>query len=256
MAMFGLGAWWRRRRLSKVPFSTVWFDALLERVPELKKLGQADRARLAERAREFLAGKAFHGAGGLEIDESISTKIATLAAWPALNLGPEAFAGWGDVVVYPGTFRARRRKHDRDTGIVREYDEDLAGEAWSSGPMVISLEDLMLDLAHPEDEQNVVIHEMAHKIDGLDGDMDGRPPLHRGMDPEEWRRTMQRSFDLMNHRLDRGLDPPIDPYAATAPEEFFAVCSEYYHVAPGRLAEAYPEVHRLLQRFYRPAALA
>jgi Mlc titration factor MtfA (ptsG expression regulator) len=254
--MFGIGAWWRRRRLSKVPFSTVWFDALVERVPELKRLGTSERMRLAERAREFLAGKALHGADGLDIDESISTKIATLAAWPALNLGPEAFEGWSDVVIYPGTFRARRRKHDRDTGIVREYDEDLAGEAWSSGPMVISLEDLMLDLAHPEDEQNVVIHEMAHKIDGLDGDMDGRPPLHRGMDPEEWRRTMQRAFDLMNHRLDHGLDTPIDPYAATAPEEFFAVCSEYYHLAPSRLAEAYPEVHRLLQQFYRPAALA
>ena len=43
---------------------------------------------------------------------------------------------------------------------------------------------------------------------------------------------------------------PIDPYAATAPEEFFAVASEYHFLAPGLLHNAYPAVASLLRRFY------
>ena len=42
----------------------------------------------------------------------------------------------------------------------------------------------------------------------------------------------------------------IDPYAASAPEEFFAVVSEYHFLAPELLSAAYPEVARLTAQFY------
>jgi MtfA peptidase len=42
----------------------------------------------------------------------------------------------------------------------------------------------------------------------------------------------------------------IDPYAAEAPDEFFAVVSEYHFSAPALLQQALPEVAFELQRFY------
>ena len=45
--------------------------------------------------------------------------------------------------------------------------------------------------------------------------------------------------------------PFIDPYAADAPEEFFAVCSEIFFAAPEGLREIYPAYYQLLARFYR-----
>jgi Mlc titration factor MtfA (ptsG expression regulator) len=47
----------------------------------------------------------------------------------------------------------------------------------------------------------------------------------------------------------------IDPYAATAPEEFFAVVSEYHFSAPGLLADAMPEIAAHLREFYGPSPL-
>ena len=50
--------------------------------------------------------------------------------------------------------------------------------------------------------------------------------------------------------LDAGADVDIDAYAAEAPEEFFAVCSEYHFSAPAVLRAALPTVAAHLERFY------
>ncbi|MND02075.1 Protein MtfA [compost metagenome] len=44
----------------------------------------------------------------------------------------------------------------------------------------------------------------------------------------------------------------LDPYAAEAEDEFFAVVSEYYFTAPDVLAEHHPEVHAEFRAFYGP----
>ena len=53
-------------------------------------------------------------------------------------------------------------------------------------------------------------------------------------------------------QVDAGHETAIDPYAAEAPEEFFAVVTEYHFSAPQLLAEAMPEVAVHLARFYGP----
>ena len=49
---------------------------------------------------------------------------------------------------------------------------------------------------------------------------------------------------------------PLDPYASRHPAEFFAVASEAFFVMPQPLADAYPEVYRLLARYYRQDPLS
>ena len=101
----------------------------------------------------------------------------------------------------------------------------------------------------------VAVHEMAHKLDALDGVLDGTPPLPRPWQ-RAWAQDFQRAFDGFVARVDAGHDTALDPYAAEAPEEFFAVCSEYHFSAPALLRDTLPEVAAHLERFYGPSPLA
>jgi Mlc titration factor MtfA (ptsG expression regulator) len=227
------------------------FRRTLDQLPGLAQLATAERERLLDYAGRFLADKQIVGAQDFGVDHGMRTTIALLACWPVLDLGYQWLCGWREVIVYPGGFRARRSHDDDATGVVHEWDEDLAGESWDHGPLVLSWEDLCLDLAQPDDVQNVVVHEIAHKLDARDGAADGAPPLPRTINPRVWSREFQTAFEHLRAVVDRDEnDAAIDPYAATAPEEFFAVVSEYHFLAPDLLRVAYPEVARLTARFY------
>ena len=59
-------------------------------------------------------------------------------------------------------------------------------------------------------------------------------------------------------RVDAGEDTLVDPYGAEAIEEFFAVASEAFFVAPRQLQHEEPVLYDLLVDFFRqqPAAHA
>ena len=103
---------------------------------------------------------------------------------------------------------------------------------------------------------NVAIHEFAHKLDMRNGSANGRPPLHTGMDPDDWARILQDAYDDLRQRVERGEETLIDPYATESPAEFFAVMSEYLFEAPDVLHAAYPAVYAQLAQFYRQDTLA
>lgn len=244
-------SWWRRRSQRRVDPDAPAFAKTFDALPSLARLDGSRRERLFDYAGRFLGDKHFVGAHGLEVDHAMRTTIAQLACWPILDLDYSWLAGWSEVIVYPGGFRARRTHDDDDTGVVHEWDEELAGESWDQGPLILSWEDLCLDLAEPGDLQNVVVHEIAHKLDARDGAADGAPPLPRSIDARHWARAFQAAYDDLCAQVDADeTRAAIDPYAASAPEEFFAVVSEYHFLAPELLAAAYPEVARLTACFY------
>ena len=92
---------------------------------------------------------------------------------------------------------------------------------------------------------------MAHKLDMLHGEANGRPPLHRHMDPETWRLDFSAAFEDLKRRINAGDTPVMDEYAATDSGEFFAVTSEYFFDTPDVLEAEYPSVYRRLCEFYR-----
>ena len=103
---------------------------------------------------------------------------------------------------------------------------------------------------------NVVIHELAHKLDALTGSVNGLPPLHRGMPVQRWSRALGAAYERLGRCIDRGETPPIDAYAAESPAEFFSVASEYFFTLPETLRRAFPPVYEQLAHFYRQAPLA
>ena len=130
----------------------------------------------------------------------------------------------------------------------------LIGEAWERGPVILSWADILDTLDEPG--LNVVIHEMAHKLDMLTGEVNGLPPLHPGMKIEDWSRAFNAAYEQLCRDADRGRPTALDPYAAESPGEFFAVISEAFFETPGRVAETWPAVYEQLRMFYRQNPLA
>ena len=182
------------------------------------------------------------------LDDYWRLLIAMQACLPALQQGAASLRGWREVLVYPGEFKVRRSHHDECTGVVAEGNQVLSGEAWEHGPLVLSLADVQLDLEQPWDGYNVVVHEMAHKLDMLDGAPDRIPPL--GDIPRRgWIERFQTAYDrLANATAESG--GPIASYAADNIGEYFAVLSELHYSQPGLLREAEPAVAALLEAYY------
>jgi Mlc titration factor MtfA (ptsG expression regulator) len=137
---------------------------------------------------------------------------------------------------------------------MHEWEEALIGEAWDLGPLILSWADV--EASGLGDGYNVAIHEIAHKLDLLNGEVDGFPPLHRGMSRKAWVEAFTLAFNDLQRRVDSGEDTAIDPYAAEEPGEFFAVLSEYFFELPELVEAEYPAVYRQLAAFYRQDPLA
>lgn len=212
--------------------------------------------RLRGLAARFLADKQFTALAGAELDATRRLLIAAQACLPVLDLGYEGLRGWRQVLVYPGEFRVRREHHDEATGVVTEGDDSLIGEAWERGPLVLSWADIEHDLADPHAGFNVIIHEIAHKLDMQGGGSDGVPPLPPGLARSEWIRTFQQAYDAHCNAVDAGQDTAIDPYAAESPDEFFACLTEAWFSNAALVEAEMPAVAQLLQRLFRPGAAA
>ena len=244
---------------------------VLDAHPFLAALNADESAQLLARSAWLLASKTINGAQGLEVSDFMRLSIAAQASLPILNLAPELYEGWDEIIVYPASFRIPRSRQD-DDGVVHEYIEDAAGEAWEGGPLVLSWEDTQLS----DGGFNVVIHEFAHKLDLRSGFADGMPSLaaHPDLKPKVWRQVLDDSLDRFIAALDaveaaipHDVNPeseeadawygqlPMDPYAATDEAEFFAVSSEHFFVDPIPMQQALPEWYGLLRAYYRQDTL-
>jgi hypothetical protein len=226
----------------------VW-SWLVKDHPILEGLSPEELSRLREQSTLFLHEKTFEGADGLELTDGMREVIAVQACLPILNLGTESYENWKTVVVVPDVFIEEHTEFDK-AGVAHEWDEDNSGESWDTGPVVLSWKDV--EASGWGDGYNVIIHEAAHRLDLLDGEVNGRPALHADMKPGEWLEVFSHAYgDLKGKAGRKKRRLKIDPYAVEDDGEFFAVTSEYFFEQPGVLRAEYPDVFRLLCAFYR-----
>jgi hypothetical protein len=222
----------------------------LARYPFLARLDPADRTELRRLSSLFLDDKEFSGAQGLELTDDMAVAIAAQACLPVLRLGLRAYDSFVGIVVHPDEVQVRR-EHVDDDGIVHEYDDVLAGEAMEGGPVMLSWRDVSAAGDSADWGYNVVIHEFAHVLDMGDGLADGIPPLPGAAERQRWQAVLDREYEVFCTRVDAEQDTLLDPYGAESPEEFFAVASEAFFVAPDGLRQEYPQLYALLSGFYR-----
>jgi Mlc titration factor MtfA (ptsG expression regulator) len=246
-----LSRWRERRILRRQPIAEIDWRAVLARSEPIRRLDASDQARLRELATLLLHEKSLEPVQGLELDPGQRAQLAALACLPILKLGLHWYRGWHSFVIYPDTFVPEREFVD-EAGVVHRHHTPLHGEAWEQGPVILAWEAVArAGLGH-----NVVIHEMAHKLDMLNGGANGFPPLHARMNRRSWVRVLGSAFRQLEQRVREGYPPPLDPYGLENPGEFFAVASEAFFEAPRRLRNFSPELYQQLSLFYRQRPLA
>ncbi len=246
--------WWHRWRRSRTLERRAIPEALwqltLARYPFLASRGDDSAQRLREFATLFLAQKEFHGVRGLEVSDEMAVAIAAQACLPALELGLEWYDGFVGIVVHADAVVARREIED-DDGIVHAFDEELSGEAMSGGPVMLAWRDVDEAGESAVDGYNVVVHEFVHVIDMRRDVTAGLETADPATEHGRWLNALADEYEQFTARVDADEETFIDPYGAEALEEFFAVASEAFFVAPNELLDEEPRTYALLQSFFK-----
>jgi Mlc titration factor MtfA (ptsG expression regulator) len=211
-------------------------------------LDDEERQALLGDADWLLRKKHWEAANGFALDDTIRLVIAAQAALLILGLTIEHYRLVSAVIIHPSGTVVRGERAGQIPGTVTDAILPIHGLAQDRrGPVVIAWDQARAAARYPERGHNVVLHEFAHKLDLLDGDFDGSPPLG----PEhlvEWEAVCVAVYDDLRRGRAR---PPLRRYGAVSRAEFFAVASEAFFDQPHDLASAEPRLYEVLARFYR-----
>lgn len=244
---------WRERRRAAVrarPLPADWIALLATHVPLYGALPHNLQAQLHGHIQVLLAEKDFHGAGGLTVTDTMRLVIAAQAALLLLGGRGDYYPLLFSIVVHPAAFLVDRESWDA-AGLHHRERQALSGESWETGQLVLSWDDTLAGGMLSGDGYNVVLHEFAHQLDLESGDMNGMPHLGSHSAEAAWHAAFTPAYADHCARVEAGEDTWLDPYAASAPEEFFAVLTEAFFELPAELATGYPDVYACLRDYYR-----
>ena len=131
-----------------------------------------------------------------------------------------------------------------------EWLEPRLGETWTGGSMSLSWPDVVAGGRLRDGPRSVVIHEFAHQVDALDGDIDGVPPLAAAR-RRPWAEAIAACRERFAEALEDGRATPFDEYADESPAEFFAVSSECFFQDPHRLVRFDAALYDLLMEAWQ-----
>jgi len=243
----------RRARLLEQPFPPAWNGYIDENVALAHRLDDEQHQRLRELVQVFVAEKHWEGCGGLEMTEEIQVTVAAQACFLLLGREHALYEDVESILVYPTTMVAPPRERgffESGGQVVDEAGQAILGQAHLGGPIILAWDDVLAG-GRGKGKRNVVFHEFAHKIDMVDGTIDGTPPLDDRADRRTWRDVCSEVFLELRDRVDDGKRTFLDEYGATNEAEFFAVATEAYFMQPAKLEAAHAELFAVLLDFYR-----
>lgn len=251
-----LGRWLRnrrRRRWLTEPVPAEYYDWLEADTPFFTRLPSRDQRRLVDLSRIFIREKAWDPRDAFELTDRIRLSIAAQACLLLLGLDDhDYYPNVKRIVIFPAIYGLPT--HD---GLVMR-DVPAAGQANFRGPIALAWDAAAGGAMNPDDARNVVFHEFAHKLDMLDGWVDGTPPLAGRAMFDRWVAVMTRQYDALREAVSERRRTLLDGYGATNPAEFFAVATETFFEKPDQLHQRLPELYAVLADYYQqdPANVA
>ncbi len=243
-------------RLKKAPFPKN-YKRILEKTPFYSRLNADDQTMMHYSILRFINEKEFIGLNSMAITDEIRVIIAFYACLLLLRIRQhDCYGNLKTVLIYPYEFIADQTRSDG--GIYTKEKFVLEGQS-AGDTVVISWHNAKKEAYHMH-HQNVVLHEFAHEIDFMDGEIDGVPPMKESR-YHEWTQVMYDEYKKLNEKSlqDGYLDKYelIGTYASTNEAEFFAVVTERFFEAPQSLKKHFPDIYKELKQFYRidPAAI-
>lgn len=248
--MFG---WWRKRKRARIlaePFPDEWLRAIERDVAIWHAVPEAQRPRLLDDTRLFIAERYWEPCGGIELTEEMCAVIAVQACVLTLGRSVDAFGHVSSILVYPTVYQVPDVWED-EAGIVTEELDEREGEAWEWGTVVLSWQQVITD-SRSLHGRNLVLHELAHQLDLLDavavptlGSAERRAANQRWMD------AFLAAHDAFVEEVDRGRRvKALDEYGAEDEAEFFAVATESFFERGAYFREHHPELYQVLSEYY------
>ena len=235
----------RRRKICVQLWPEAWSLHLNRNVRLSWGLSEPEIERLREIVKIFVAEKNWEGLEGLAVTEEMQVTIAAQAGVLLLGTPSFYFDNVRTILIFPTSFR----REVTNGGVVHQTYR--AGEAWQGGPIILSWQDTLRGGRNEDDGHNLVIHEFAHALDGLDGEMAGQVIFDDTAVSERWKTVVDREFTQLCHARDHGIRTLLDHYGATNKAEFFAVSSETFFELPREFRRQHAELFELLSTYYR-----
>lgn len=226
------------------------------RLAQWSTLDRAERDVVGEHVEWLVRTKHWEAARGFELTQQMVVTVAAHAGLLLLGLDRRAFREVRAVVVHPHTVTRRGVWSTSIRGVVTDGPRRVLGHAVGGrGPVVLSWAAVERDLRQ-RDGQNVVLHELAHKLDAVDGLFDGTPELDTRAERARWIRVCTDEHRRL--RQEGPGDGPLRAYAAESPSEFFAVTTEVFFERPATLRQERPALYEIFRQYYGqdPAARA
>ena len=167
------------------------WEAIVQRcVAYWKVLAPHEQQRLAELGEHLVVHKRWEAANGFDLTDEVVVTIAMQAAVLILGLDVDYFSKVTSIIVHPSTFAIPGPRATAVRGMVDTGVRPLLGEAHHDrGPILLAWDQVRRGARHRGRGHNVVLHEFAHKMDMLDGVVDGTPLM-----PDQSRaRSLDRS---------------------------------------------------------------
>ncbi|MCC6492977.1 MAG: zinc-dependent peptidase [Pirellulales bacterium] len=231
------------------PFPREWANVLQRRVRHYRSLPAEQQRRVEHITQVMAAEKEWAGVGDFRVTEDMRVTIAGQAAVMVSGFQEEYFFDRLDtLVIHPGTVQFTAAQASRNPNLPAGL---LDGIAWHHGPVVLSWGRVRRELKGHSPGRNVVLHEFAHHLDGLCGDMDGAPPLGDRQRQRRWYAVTEAEYLRLVGAVRRGEATLLDHYGAKNRAEFFAVATECFFELPHELAERHAQLYAALADFYR-----
>jgi Mlc titration factor MtfA (ptsG expression regulator) len=241
---------WRLKQVLARPMPPEFIHILSDNIPIYSRMPPHLQEQLHKLVQQFLHQKKFVGCEGLEVSDEVRVTIAGQACLLLLNRPSRVYPALHAVLVYPSAFLVPRHQVD-EAGVVTETRQDLLGESWGDGRVVLSWDHVQRGAHNWSDGQNVVLHEFAHQLDSESGSNNGAPYLGSQSNYRSWAAVLSRDF--ANLRADAMVrqQSVLDHYGATSPAEFFAVATETFFEKPYQMAERHAELFSEFMKYYR-----
>jgi MtfA peptidase len=236
--------WHRRRGLPDG-----WLPIVEEHVALWQVFDDRERESLEVTSDWLLRHKHWEAANGFALTDDVTVTIAAQAAMLVLELEVDEYRDVSAIVVYPAAMRSGSLQRGPASNTILNDPVGVIGEAHERrGPVLVAWDEADLAARQPGRGHNVVFHEFAHKLDMADGIVDGTPSLHSRHDLQRWIAVCTEAYDALVAGIDR---PPLAPYGATNPAEFFAVATEAFFDAPTELERNEADLYGVLRDYFK-----
>lgn len=244
-----------RRKLLATPFPAAWEASLHANCRHFEYLPAALQDRLRSVVKVMAAERNWVGVGELKVGDEMKVTIAAQAALLVLGVDDYYFDRVSSIVIHPRQFHDRTTNADLHSRFQKVTP--VVGVAHQTGSVVLLWQQALAGARGNAYGANLVLHEFAHHLDSLDGEMGGMPPQPSREAAGRWEQVIDEHYEQLVADVQAGRFTLLDSYGSTNKAEFFAVATETFYEQPSALQEESPELYQLLSYFYRldPAAL-